>query len=102
MQVCLTAIYKPALMHGTQRMCNCLQVAEMGSGLFAGVAIDNLHLTVHRTAAIMAAVAAAMTGIWSVQYVIQYRRSQQTVYERLEHDAELADFSQTGEGEHTS
>ena len=78
-----------------------VQVAETGSGLFPGIALDNLHLTVSGTATIMAVVAAIMRGIWSLLYLLQQRSAQIGAYAPLEEqDAELAAFGQRESSEH--
>lgn len=44
-------------------------VAETTAGIFPGVAIDDLHLSVQATAAVMAGNAAVMTVIWLLLYL---------------------------------
>lgn len=43
-------------------------MAETISGVFAGVALDDLHLSVRGTSGVMAAVSALMVAVWSLVY----------------------------------
>lgn len=74
-----------------------MQVAETAAGVFPGLAIDDLRLSVQATAAVMAGNAAVMTVIWLLVYLWYSKRGddKKASYEPLDQQ-ELGDLPASG------
>ena len=62
-----------------------MQLAETLTGVFPGVALDNLHLTARSTCAIMAGIATGLTALWVFIHVVVFVRGKRGAsYELLD------------------